>query len=571
MPHNKLINMLMPGRWMEKPAEGEKKSRYGRLWRYSILLTALVSIAPLVTMTAVNYYQYRRAFQEELNRPLLRLTSSVKRSIEFFLEERRSAMQFINSDKSFEELSDQKRLARAFRNMRESFGGFIDLGLIDSAGIQRTYVGPYELRGMDYRDQDWFHEVRLRDMYVSDVFMGYRNFPHFVIAVKHEQENGDFYVLRATMDMEILYSQIQALELLPASDAFIVNRQGALQTPSRWGAEVLDQSPFPVPSYADAATVINPREDEQNRYLIGYAYIDRSPFVFMVVKQLDAMMQNWTTLRNRLIAFISVSVVLILLLITGSSTYMVYRLREADRRQTKALHQLEYSNKMASIGRLGAGVAHEINNPLAIINEKSGLIKDLLAMEKDFPKKDKLIKLIDSVINSVTRCSAITHRLLGFAKHIDVRQDTIDVYTLLNEVLSFLDKEASYRNIKISINVPPDFPTIISDRGQLQQVFLNIINNAFDALEKGGRIMVVLQNKGNGMVEITISDTGPGIPEETLSHIFEPFFSTKKEHGTGLGLSITYGIVEKLGGRVDVLSEVGHGTSFILTLPISRP
>jgi len=571
MPHNKLINMLMPGRWMEEPAEGEKKSRYGRLWRYSILLTALVSIAPLVTMTAVSYYQYRRAFQEELNRPLLRLTSSVKRSIEFFLEERRAAMQFINSDKSFEELSDQEQLARVFRNMREAFGGFIDLGLIDSAGIQRAYVGPYELRGMDYRDQDWFHEVRLRDMYVSDVFMGYRNFPHFVIAVKHENASGDFYVLRATVDMEILYAQIQALELLPASDAFIVNRQGILQTPSRWGARVLDQSPFPVPSYADAATVINPKEDEQSRYLIGYAYIERSPFVFMVVKRMDAMMQNWSTLRNRLVAFISVSVVLILLLITGSSTYLVYRLREADRRQTKALHQLEYSNKMASIGRLGAGVAHEINNPLAIINEKSGLIKDLLAMEKDFPKKDKLIKLIDSVINSVTRCSAITHRLLGFAKHIDIRQDTIDLYTLLNEVMSFLDKEASYRNIKISISVPPDFPTIISDRGQLQQVFLNIVNNAFDALEKGGLIMVVLQNKGDGTVEITISDTGPGIPEETLAHIFEPFFSTKKEHGTGLGLSITYGIVEKLGGQINVISEVGNGTSFILTLPISRP
>jgi two-component system NtrC family sensor kinase len=571
MPYLKPISKLLPGRWMEEPAEGEKKSRYGRLWRYAILLTAFVSIAPLVTMTAVSYYQYRRAFQDELNRPLLRLTSSVKRSIEFFLEERRAAMQFINNDKSFEELSDRERLGQVFRNMREAFGGFIDLGLIDSTGIQRAYVGPYELQGMNYKDQDWFHEVRLRNMYVSDVFMGYRNFPHFVIAVKHEKGNGDFYVLRATMDMEVLHSQIQSLELMPASDAIIINREGILQTPSRWGAKVLNRTPFPVPPYSDAATVTDSGDDEHNPYLVGYAYIERSPFIFMVIKRMDAMTQNWNSLRNRLVAFISISVVLILLLITGSSTYMVYRLREADRRQAKALHQLEYANKMASIGRLGAGVAHEINNPLAIINEKAGLIKDLLALESDFPKKDKLIKLIDSVLNSVSRCSTITHRLLGFAKHIDIRQDTIDLYTLLNEVLSFLDKEASYRNIKISISVPPDFPTVVSDRGQLQQVFLNIINNAFEALQNGGRIMIILHDKGDGTVEITISDTGPGIPKDILTHIFEPFFSTKKEHGTGLGLSITYGIMEKLGGHVDVISEVGNGTSFILTLPVNRP
>jgi len=570
VPHINFFRRLFPFRWLD--GEGDtQKSHYFRLWLYTCSLTALVSIAPLVIMSAISYYQYKKAFREELVRPIHRLTSSVKRSTEFFLEERRAAMEFINRDKSFAELADQEQLARIFRNMKEAFGGFVDLGLIDSAGVQRAYAGPYQLRGVNYRDQDWFHEVRLRDVYLSDVFMGYRNFPHFVIAVKHEGVMGDFYVLRATIDVQFLDRQIQTLELQPSSDVFIINHQGILQTPSRLGKKALEESGVSVPPYSEGAEVIEERDEAGNARIIGYAYIEQSPFIFMLIKNPDALMKNWAALRNRLVAFLAISAVVILLLILGTSSYMVHRLREADQRQAEAYHHLEYSNKMATIGRLGAGVAHEINNPLAIINEKTGLLKDLLLLEKNVPQKEKLITLVDSVLNSVERCSRITHRLLGFAKHIDVRREPIDVNSLITEVLDFLSKEAVFRDITTSISVRPDFPTIESDRGQLQQVFLNIINNAFAAMEDRGQLLITLQEKIAGGIEVTISDTGPGIPEDVRARIFEPFFSTKKGHGTGLGLSITYGIVEKLGGHIDVISEVGHGTSFIITLPLVAP
>jgi len=254
----------------------------------------------------------------------------------------------------------------------------------------------------------------------------------------------------------------------------------------------------------------------------------------------------------------------------GTSSYLVSRIREADLRQAKALHHIQYTNKMASIGRLAAGVAHEINNPLAIINEKAGLAKDLIALSNGFPQKDKFAKLIDSILMSVSRCSTITHRLLGFAKRMDIKTETIDLEYLIREVLGFVEKEAAYRNIAIDIQSEKNLPSIESDRGQLQQVFLNIINNAIDELEGGGQIDIALRTKEDEMVEATISDNGRGIPEEHLQHIFEPFFTTKKEYGTGLGLSITYGIMEKLGGSVGVRSKVGKGTSFIVALPVKK-
>jgi len=141
---------------------------------------------------------------------------------------------------------------------------------------------------------------------------------------------------------------------------------------------------------------------------------------------------------------------LILGVVFWGSTYITNRARESDMRRAGLYHKMEYTNKMAAIGRLAAGVAHEINNPLAIINEKAGLLKDLLSISKELPPKEKLVALVDSVLTSVDRCGGITHRLLGFARHMDVQTEEIDLELLIKGVLTFLEKEASYRNLSVS-------------------------------------------------------------------------------------------------------------------------
>jgi signal transduction histidine kinase len=234
------------------------------------------------------------------------------------------------------------------------------------------------------------------------------------------------------------------------------------------------------------------------------------------------------------------------------------------------LHNIEYTSKLASIGRLAAGVAHEINNPMAIINEKAGLMKDLLSLSDDFPRKEKFLSFVDSIQGSVERCRTVTHRLLGFAKHMDVEVETIDLEHLIKEVLGFVDKDASFRKLAIHLRADENLPMIESDKSQLQQVFVNIINNAFEAVEDGGRIDISLRAVDSTSAMVVIRDNGQGIPQETLTHIFEPFFSTKGKYGTGLGLSITHGIVQKLGGNITVKSKVGQGTEFRVTIPIKK-
>jgi len=546
----------------------EGRFRYRRLRRYSILLTAIVAITPLIIMSIINSHQYQKTLKSDLIYPISRQTSNAKRSLEAFIQERRAALDLIIKEKSYEELYDHDKLANTLRHLKESIDGFIDLSLIDSRGNQVAYVGPYKLEGKNYRDQSWFHEVSIKGMYVSDVFLGYRDLPHFVIAVVHERESADYYILRATIDSDMLYRKILSQSVRPTSDAFLINKSGILQTPSNEYGNILEKSPIPVPPYSPRSEVIEQEDSLNDPYILGYAFIDNSPFILMEVIEPEAFMQNWLTLRNNLIWFLAISIILILIVIVWGSFHMVDKIREADMKRCKVLHQVEYTNKMASIGRLAAGVSHEINNPLAIINENAGMLNDVLSVNNDFPMRDKVTKSVISILRNVDRCSRITHRLLGFAKRMETKIETLDLRELIKEVLGFLEKEALHRNIKINTNFPQNLPGIKSDRGQLQQVFLNILNNALDATSEGGKIDIEIELRSDEKIDVNIRDTGRGISNSDLERIFEPFFSTKKEHGTGLGLSITYGIVQKLGGQIDVKSKLGEGTTFTVTFPI---
>lgn len=243
----------------------------------------------------------------------------------------------------------------------------------------------------------------------------------------------------------------------------------------------------------------------------------------------------------------------------------------------KRLHekqeQLVEAEKLASLGRIAAGVAHEINNPLAIVNEKAGLMQDILEMSGDSQNKEKFSNLIDGIIGSVNRCRAITHRLLGFARKMDVTIETMDLNESIRAVKEFLGKEILFKSIRFEMNLMEGLPKINSDKGQLEQVLLNIMKNAIDAVEEGGLVTVSTGTKDEDTVCVSIRDNGTGIPDDKLEQIFEPFFTTKgREKGTGLGLFVSYGIMKKLGGSIIVESGVDKGTAFIIDIPVSlRP
>ena len=229
--------------------------------------------------------------------------------------------------------------------------------------------------------------------------------------------------------------------------------------------------------------------------------------------------------------------------------------------------QLVHAEKMASLGRLAASIAHEINNPLAgILTFAKLMVRTLEDESTDVPRSGHL-KNLKLVQREAERCTAIVRNLLDFARQRPMTLAAVDVHAVIEEALSLVAHQLALKGVSVEKRLFAA-PPVHGDFGQLRQAFVNVILNACDALAPGGRLLVTAGTAGeSGPVEVSFEDTGAGIPPEHLARIFDPFFSTK-EKGTGLGLSVVYGIVERHGGELDVKSEVGKGTRLRMRLPL---
>ncbi|MCI0494457.1 cache domain-containing protein [candidate division KSB1 bacterium] len=224
---------------------------------------------------------------------------------------------------------------------------------------------------------------------------------------------------------------------------------------------------------------------------------------------------------------------------------------------------LVQSQRLASLGKMAAGIAHEINNPLGGILVLSSLVLE------DLKEQDPHRENLQEVIKQTMRCRDIVKGLLQFSRQEEGKTEYVKVNTMLNSTLSLIEKQALFHNIEIIKNFDSNLPDVLGDGSQLQQVFMNIILNAVQAMKEIGVLTInTCHDPKNDMVVIEIADTGTGIPDEIIDRIFDPFFTTKEVgEGTGLGLSIAYGIITKHQGRMTVKSKVGQGSVFTIKIP----
>ncbi|MBW1891601.1 MAG: sensor histidine kinase [Deltaproteobacteria bacterium] len=565
-----IIKKIKPHFWDHYDAtEGFKQPfSFRRKWKLIVILTSIVALTPLLIMTLIDFQLTKRAIESEVRMSMSRTVSNTWQTISFFLAQRKTALGFIVRDNLYEELGQAGRLQIILKNLKEGIGGFEDIGLLDANGNVQAYAGPYDLEGTNVYNDKCFQSLVKHGFYVKAIRNESEISPHLVIAIKHFRPDGSFFVLRSGLDSVLMNNMLSQLEIGDGDDAFIISEEGVLQTPSRFHGGIYDKISLLVPQRISGAKTMEATGRGGVPVFIGYAYIPDTSLILMIVKPKSEMMALWYKPRMKLIGFLVLSIGVVLLAILGTATYLVNRIHSADKKRVEALHQVEYTNKLASLGRLASGVAHEINNPLAIINQKAGLIKDLFTMHGNYASDEKLMGLIKGVLSSVERAGSITRRLLNFARHMDTDIEHFDLGEMVRDVLSLLEKEAEFRSIEIVQNIPEKKVVIESDQGNLQQICLNLINNAFAAMEAGGRLDVTVENIDSERVTIVIADNGHGISHADLKRVFEPFFSTRSGHkGTGLGLSITYGLAQEIGGDIAVESKLGEGTRFIVTLP----
>jgi len=505
-----------------------------------------------------------------------RVTSNARRSVGNFLAERMDALRFIVNDVPYDKLSQSEQLETLLKNLTVGFGGISDLGVINGDGTQVAYVGQFNLKGKNYHNESWFKQCMENGQYISDVFKGFRGVPHIILSVKSATSSGENFILRATLDTAKLNETVTSYQVSEFADIFLINHEGAVQTPSStYGAGDGQQKvQFIIPPFAHRTHAIEIKDFSGKPFVLGYAYIlageIKTPFILINLKQNAPMGTIWDQSKTQVLLIFYISVFVIMLIVYLSSTYMVNRLYMSDSIKAHTLKAAEHKSQLASIGQLAAGVAHEINNPLAVINEEAGYMMDLISMGDEAPDNAELTEHMQSILDSVERCGSITRQLLFFARQFDVKIMSFHPADIISDVLKFFRKEAEYRNITLAVDVSPRTPIIVSDKGKFQQVFVNLINNAFQAMEDNGKLDIEMAPMDPDFVSVTVRDTGCGIPDANLSRIFDPFFTTKGEHeGTGLGLSITYGLMQKLKGKIDVKSKVGTGTTFKLIFPLN--
>jgi signal transduction histidine kinase len=230
--------------------------------------------------------------------------------------------------------------------------------------------------------------------------------------------------------------------------------------------------------------------------------------------------------------------------------------------------QLTQAEKMSSIGLLAAGVAHEVNTPLAVISSYAQMLS------KQLQGDEKKSSLLEKITRQTFRASEIVNSLLNFSRTSGTEFSDVDLNKIITETLGLLEHQFRTAKVRVEQELYPGLPLIYGNAGKLQQVFLNLFLNAKDAMPNGGCLRVSTSNGSD--VNVRISDTGTGIAQEHIARIYDPFFTTKnakadgKSRGTGLGLSVTYGIIQEHAGKIHVESQIGEGTSFLLSFPMVR-
>ncbi len=553
---------------------GRKNNGYYRLLtRNMLLIIIIVSFTPMILVSAMLLRQFSNSYHEKVRAHLEELAQKHKQNIDSFLKEKLADICFLAETFGFGELSSESFLRDRLETLQRDYGSvFVDLGVVNAQGLQVAYAGPFKLEKALYYDADWFKKAMKTRYFISDVFLGLRGLPHFIVAVR-DNWKGDPWILRATIDFVAFNTLVENIRIGKTGFAFILNRKGEFQTKpfldvvSSKGAymDFLRDSKK-TKEYIDFVE----RPDDSGKKKI-YVMSSLKDGDWMLVYQQDA--SDAFSDLNKAIGFTLVILFLgalgIVLAAMFLSKRMVNRIARADSEKEMMNEQVVKTGKLASVGELAAGIAHEINNPVAIMVEEAGWIGDLLEEEfQEGENLDEFRRALKQIRTQGKRCKEITHKLLSFARKTDSRVQDVQINDVIEEIVALSAQRAKYSKITIDMSLEKDLPPLQFSQSEFQQVLLNLINNAVDAMEKPGGSLTINSTLDGDSVVIEVADDGPGIPEANLSRIFDPFFTTKPVgKGTGLGLSICYGIIKKMGGEIEVRSTMGVGTTFRIRIP----
>ena len=554
------------------------KDYYTRTLRNMLVIRVfLVPFTVLLVVYGTIIYFFATYSSRQVKNELVRIATDHRNLIDQFLSEKAAILQFTVASFSPDQLRQKNYLEMIFKNLQIQSKAFFDLGVFDVNGRHVAYAGPFDLLGKSYAEANWFKEIQNAPVYISDEFLGYRQIPHFIIAVKKE-EAGNAWYLRATIDTYYFNDLVENIRIGRTGEAYIVNRSGILQTKRRSGGRIMESDADFV-KYAltdQGETAFFSTGGWRDGFLYASAPFQQTKWQLIVRQSVgDAYAPLLSSILVSLVLLLGGSLLVVLMGFL-MATNVATRLKSADMEKREMKTQLILAGKLAEVGEMSTGIAHEINNPLQVMKSEVAMIQSLTddigpAVADKAP--DTLAQLMDSVReigDQIDRCSHITQGLLNFARKRENSSEPIFLEQFVPRMVQMVDQRARLENIRIVQEIESELPKIVSDPNQLQQVFLNLFNNAIYALKGRAspeiRVRVI---KNDQQILVSISDNGCGFSPETMEKAFLPFFTTKPVgQGTGLGLSTVYGIIKGLGGDITLTSEQGQGSEFQIRLPL---
>ncbi len=536
--------------------------------RWQIVATLLaVSILPLVVAGLGGWIVFGNLLEQRALEQMRILVHDHAKAIESNISNRIHLLNLLAQSHSIDNIRNPKRLQDFLSDLNQSSdGGFIDLGVIDINGDHLAYVGPYELKDKNYREADWFKEVMKRGVYVSDIFLGFRQVPHCIIAVKSTKGKTP-WILRATINSQQFDELVRTGVSDKIDDIFIINKDGVYQTTPREGS-LLDKSPLPV---SDFYRGVSDQKFTQNdtTWMIVNSFVNDNRWILIVKQELATVLEPVNRAITRVAKIVIIAVALLIITTFLATWHLTNQIDRANAEREEMSRAFVRSAKLASIGELATGLAHEINNPLAIISAEQTNISDLASdLNIDESDAEQINDSVKRCKEQIRRCANITGKMLQFGRKQDSNLEPTDIIPSLKEIITLLERRANVRNIDIKMEVQENLPRALVDPIEFEQVIVNLINNAIDALPRGGLITIEAFRKDDRVI-LNVIDNGIGISPENIERIFEPFFTTKPVgKGTGLGLSVCFGIIHSWGGRIKAESLEGAGTKMQILLPL---
>jgi two-component system, NtrC family, sensor kinase len=540
----------------------------------------LLPLLPLILILGIGFYYFAGSVEKSTSASMKRIITDHGMMIDRFLDERQGDLELLLNTYAFEELSRPESLRKIYANLQMRSPAFADLGIFNEEGLHVAYEGPYPLAGRYYKDAEWFRRVMDQRTYISDVFLGYRQEPHFIIAIAREQ-GGRSWVLRATIDTRFFNDLVKKVHFGRTGEAFVINKEGLLQTARRSGGELMEPAPDRdlIPPGDGTVQSFLARDETSVRYLYSTLELKKGQWRLIVRREVAEAFADMSTAGYLIILIMIIGGTAIALSAMSLTRMMLRRIETAERSQRQLNEQLVRASRLAELGQMAAGVAHEINNPLQIIKSEHSLIQMDLAELKEAGRlpagelMDEIEESFDQIRKQVARCAEITQAVLKFGRQSTPRIEPVPLHVFIPEVIHMVSKNASVHGIDVQTQLSEHLPSVKADPSQLQQVLLNLFNNAVDAIVErhgvtGGVLRISADNLPEGKVAVKVSDNGAGIDPINLERIFTPFFTTKPVgKGTGLGLSVCYGLIHRMEGEMTVSSGKGSGTTFTIELP----